>query len=926
MKRPITIAAMLFGVVFALPAAAQLQYFGYVLGGDAAMLGKTKNYTNFVHVVATMPEDAEFLARVQAINQRGLKVTIDLGQIFWCGPEYNYLCNGAGPEFWQERWNRWKTYNASILQPTKVLAVAVRDEALLFDVDLNRMQEAAAYVKSDANLAPWLKIFYIEGACKVATDQCGPYAGNNGFNRAPASLPSIDWIGVDIYGIHPASDWEFQTARSRMKTKYPGKKWIYVADGYWREDLHAQSFWPNDIHYMATIAREWYDVARADVDAILMGFFLWPSTPETNEIGSADFPCDVLAEHVSIGRAITGKTRGSTPIGTYSIDSLGVVSGWTCDPDQTVCEQNPRVDVRVDGVLVSSVLPPYNDTTFSNLQCGTETAFRFKITLPRNTAGKTITVTSDDTDTNGATVPSSCPGTPSCSWTSHLKYYGYSGSADDTTNRGLNETKGFTNFSHIAVTADPANTALRDRVAAMNARGVKGTIDLGLLLWCGTNYRTLCSDWQTRWSTWKTTNASILTADKVLALVPRAEPFNYNVNMTQYDQVTAFIKADATVGSWVKLWLIEAGCVVANGNCGAYPGSNAYFNYTGTLPSVDWIGLNTYVIHPATDSTFQLALNRIKTRFPSKPRIYVMDGFWDAGHTAVFGSNMNSARALAREWYDVAHNDPGAILLGIYSWTPFGSGTTGSRDFSCTVLAEHREIGREITLKRRNATALPFGRLEDIYDGPGTVFGYACDPDGSLCENPVIDFYSDGVLLQSLSNYPSRNDSVPASQCSTGLAQRFRGTINPWGSGHNITAKARDLDSGSTTLPSNCAENPACLWYSTSYEPKGYMEAISPSGVAAGWVCDPDAPHISTKVRLALDDGTPIGTYTTNLASEQAVADECRGGYLHRFSVQLPAWARYRTIYALAQDVAYSYYEVQLPWLCDPGDYQCTWY
>lgn len=911
--------AMLFVAFLSFPASAQIQHFGYVLGGeDNTALAKTKSFTNFTHVVAETPSDLNFLNRVKAINQRGLKVTIDLGKIFWCGPEYNYLCRDVN-NTWQQRWTEWKTYNRDILTADKVVAVTVRDEPHLFGVNLDHVQTAAAYIKSDPALS-WIKIWNVEAACKVAWDQCGNvYDGNNAFFNATSTLASIDWVGLNIYGIRPATDSTFRIARERMRAKYPGKKWLYVADGYWNAG-HAESFYPNDISIMKTVAREWYDEARADADAVLLGFFLWPSYDP--DIGSADFPCDVLEEHVSIGRAITGKQR-STPIGTFSIDSLGVVSGWTCDPGQAVCDINPRVNIMVDGVLTASIMPPYGDTSFTNLQCGTETAFRFKYTLPRSSATKTVTMVSAQNP--AAAIPSSCPQAPACSWTSHLKYFGYSGSGDDVANRGLDETKGFTNFSHIAAPADPASTLVRDRVTAMNARGLKATIDLGAMLWCGTNYRTLCSDWQSRWSAWKTTNQSILTSDKVLALVVRAEPFNYNVNMTQYQTATTHIKTDPLVGSWIKLWLVEAACVIANNNCGAYPGSNAWNNYVGTLPGVDWVGLNAYAIHPATDPTYQTALTRMKNKFPSKQRLYVMDGFWDSGHAAAFGS-ITSMRNVAREWYDIAHNDPGAVLLGVYTWSPL-SGTTSSRDFSCTVLSEHREIGREITLKRRAKTALPLGRLENIYDGSGAAVGYACDPDGSICENPVIDFKADGIAYGSTTNYPSRSDYVVNAQCGVGVAYRFRQNVNTGTSGRNVIAFARDLDSGSVTLPSNCAENPACLWFSTAYEPKGYMEAISPSGIAAGWVCDPDAPHLSTKVRLALDDGTPIGTFTTNMANEQAVADECRGGYLHRFSVQLPTWARYRTIRAFSQDALYgAAYEVQLAWLCDPADWECTWY
>ncbi|HKO55422.1 MAG TPA: hypothetical protein VJ276_06050 [Thermoanaerobaculia bacterium] len=922
MKRTTALAAMLLGLLVSFSASAQLQYFGYVFAEDAAALARTKSYTNFTHVAASIPNDPDFLAKVNTINSRGLKVTIDLGKIFWCNaPQYDRLCSGTTNSY-RQRWDAWKAYNQSILTPDKVVALTVRDEPILFGSSMADVETAAAYIKSDPALS-WIKIFYVESGCKIKGDYCGAVTdGNNGFANASNVIPSIDWIGVNDYGLHPATDSGFQLAVNRMRNKFPGKKWLYVADGFWNAG-HEQSLYPLKISDMGTIAREWYDVARADPNAVLLGVFSWNDVPDELITGSQGLPCNVLQEHAAIGRAITGKTRGAAPIGTYSIDSLGVVSGWTCDPDQSGCDSNPVVDVFADGVRVARLTTPYNDTSFTNLQCGTDKAFRFKYAIPRNTAGKTISVVSDDADTTGATVTSTCPQAPNCSWVSHLKYFGYSGSADETNNRGLDETKGFTNFSHIAVTADPADTTLRDRVAAMNARGLKATIDLGQLLWCGTNYRALCSNWQTRWSTWKTTNASILTSDKVLALVPRAEPFNYAVSMTQYDQAAAFIKADATVGSWIKLWLVEAACVVANDDCGAYPGSHAWGLYTGALPSIDWIGLNAYAINPSSDPVYQEALDKMKSRFPSKPRLYVMDGFWDDAHATAFGT-ISEMKNVAREYYDLAHNDPQAILLGVYSW-PQAPDWTTSRDFPCYVLSEHRDIGREITLKTRTRLSSPTGKLENIYDGSGTLIGNACDPDGSICENPVIDLYKDGVFFRTTTNYPSRSDYVTNAQCPAGLSFRFRDTMPQSASGFNITARARDIDSGTVTLASGCAENPACLWFSYKYPAKGYMQALSPTGVAAGWVCDPDAPQLSTKVRLALANGTPIGTYTTNLNSEQAVADECRGGYVHRFSVQLPTWARYNTIHAFALDVITGD-EVLIPWLCEPGGYECTWY
>lgn len=905
---------LLLGALFSLPATAQIQHFGYVGAADDDMgLNKTKGYSNFGHVATTIDiYDPWVHNRVTAVNQRGMKATLDLGYLLWCQDEfghYRVLCDD-----WLQRWNAWKAYHASILTPDKILAMAVRDEPFNFNINMAEYEMAAARVKADF---PWVKLWLVEAACVVATDNCGYFAHSGAFARYRGSLPNIDWIGLDIYAIHPATNQILQTARNAMKTRFPGRKWIYVADGWWAYDnSHWNAFYPNSLSYMATIAREWYDYARADPDAVLMAVFLWPTFSEG--VGSVDFPCSVIQEHTAIGRAITGKTRGSAPIGTFSIDSNGVLSGWTCDPDQTACEQNPRVNIHTDGALTTSFPVPVNDT-FTNLQCGTGVAFRFTYNLPRSSADKTVTVTGTDTDSAGATIASGCAQSPACSWTPHLKYFGYVGAGDDTQNRGLDQTKGFTNFAHIATPADLSSTFVRDRVTAMSQRGLKATIDLGLVLWCGSGspatYKNLCTDWAQRWETWKTNNASILTSDKVLGFTILDGPFGRNASMTHYDLAAAKVKTDFP---WAKTLMIEAACVV-KGQCGST--TYTLFNsYSGGLPSIDWVGLSGYGIHPATDSTYQSALTKLKNKYPAKPRAYIMDGYWDPNaHGTVFG--LSSMRSIAREWYNLARNDFGAIFLGVFTWAPL-SGTTTSRDFPCTVLSEHREIGRAITGKTRGTTGLPIGKLENVFDGSGLAVGYACDPDGTICEDPRIDFYADGILHTPTLNYPSRSDFVVNAQCGVGVAYRFRQNLGWGSSGYNVTARARDLDSGETVLSSNCAENPACLWYSNSSDPKGYMEVISPTGVASGWVCDPDAPHVSTQVRLATANGTPIGLFPTNLNSEQAVANECGGGTVHRFSVQLPSWARGHEIYAYSQDLVSG--EVQIPWLCEEGWY-CVW-
>jgi len=57
--------------------------------------------------------------------------------------------------------------------------------------------------------------------------------------------------------------------------------------------------------------------------------------------------------------------------------------------------------------------------------------------------------------------------------------------------------------------------------------------------------------------------------------------------------------------------------------------------------------------------------------------------------------------------------------------------------------------------------------------------------------------------------------------------------------------------------------------------------------------------------------------------SEQAIADQCGGGYQHRLSVQLPSWARGGPIYAYALDLVWG--KVQLSWVCYKHSY-CIWW
>jgi hypothetical protein len=520
-----------------------------------------------------------------------------------------------------------------------------------------------------------------------------------------------------------------------------------------------------------------------------------------------------------------------------------------------------------------------------------------------------------------------------------LQYFGYVGNGG--TDRVLEGTKAFTNFAHLDTTDDLNENTILDRTAAAAQRGLKVTIDIGEVLWCPLkDWRgdiiswSLCKTsanpllYQDRWQQWFAKNKSVLTQDKLIALAVLDEPFRWQVNMDEYIKAVQLVKNTFRTTSpfWVpKVWMIEGACSV-RGYCPTIGlVNNAFSQFDGSrLTDVDWVGIDEYGVNPQTDAGYQSALLAMKNKFPGKKFVYIMDTWWYPGiHDGAFGyHNYGIMTTIARAYYDLARTDPNSVVLGGFFWPQDPDpGILGAEELPCTVINEYIAIGRAITGKTRTHT-LPIGRLESIPHGTGRASGWACDPDATMCDSPPrVDFRINGSYYTT-AYYPP-NDTFLNPQCGAGIAYRFWLNLGIGSSGYPITAFASDPDFGGATLPSNCPDNPACIWYTTANEPKGYMESISPTGTASGWVCDPDAPQVASKVRLALGNGTLIGVYTTHLSSEQAVANECGGGSTHRFSVQLPSWARGVPVYAFAQDLVSG--QVQIPWLCSEGWY-CTWY
>jgi len=105
------------------------------------------------------------------------------------------------------------------------------------------------------------------------------------------------------------------------------------------------------------------------------------------------------------------------------------------------------------------------------------------------------------------------------------------------------------------------------------------------------------------------------------------------------------------------------------------------------------------------------------------------------------------------------------------------------------------------------------------------------------------------------------------------------------------------------------------------YNPKGYLEAISSTGLAQGWTCDQDAPTKSNVVDLYATNTKVTNIVRADSGSEAAIASECNGGNYHRFWIQLPSWTKGQTITAYGLDYTWFGF-TQLPCL-QPGG--CKW-
>jgi hypothetical protein len=385
---------------------AQLQWFGYVSGADYDLwLDGTASYVNFgwfatdANAASTATSD-----RLNAMAQRNLKGIVDLGQLLW-NPADGYRT--LYPDY-VSRWNTWKSANAGALTSAKLLGFSVRDEPFHTGTHIPSFELASQMVRHDY---PWAKLILIEAADTVSDDaECadpGCY-----FNSYRYATSTFDWVCVEKYAINPATDSVFLGALNKIKQTYPGRKIAYSADGWWGA-AHIANL-STSITVMRAVATEWYNVASADPDAVLLGFFIFGPFPEGTS--SLDFPPSVLEEQTRIGRLVTGRVRAQlfAPVGIFErIGTDNCARGWACDPDGAWGER-VRVDLYLDGAPAYVTYADQPSELFP--QCRSGIAHRFQTCLAIGTKGKKVTAYAHDLDSGVYQLPANCFDSPACVW------------------------------------------------------------------------------------------------------------------------------------------------------------------------------------------------------------------------------------------------------------------------------------------------------------------------------------------------------------------------------------------------------------------------------------------------------------------------------------------------------------------------------
>src|SRR3989344_2187936 len=295
-----------------LPKSDSLKYFGYYRPNEYAgqldgppphlPLLSTASYANTI-----MTLDVPFIDRAAAA---GLKGIINIQNQPFVDADWSRYMN----TLLSDGVTTYKSKIQSAYEEGKVLALSFTDEAWLREYRNNAIKQAAQRVR---DTFPNIPILYNEA-----------YSTMDAKDPAFTFPTSVDWVSFDHYIYDPRKNDAWMKYYELMKSKRsrPDQKIFIVMNAWWQPGNRFSQ------EEMATVAKNYYELAKSDPDVIGINAWVWGGYEEDRGwVGTRDLPQVVRDAHKAIGNEITGP-RGQI-LGYAGKQADGVINGWAVDYD-----------------------------------------------------------------------------------------------------------------------------------------------------------------------------------------------------------------------------------------------------------------------------------------------------------------------------------------------------------------------------------------------------------------------------------------------------------------------------------------------------------------------------------------------------------------------------------------------------------------
>ncbi|MDP5081480.1 MAG: hypothetical protein NWP87_02405 [Winogradskyella sp.] len=285
---------------------AHIEYFGFTIVDtywDDPTDSETKtNYADEIHTFSNLadilvvdPND-NLVQRTQTFADLDLKAILHLNELFFelvdnnSPSESNYDLRAD----YQERWNKFKTTNLSILNTNYIGTFYIGEEPTWNGITFTELDAVAQLLQTEF---PNIPTMIIEA-----------YPSLNDL-QVPRT---VDWIGFDRYFVkNPNSNFEFQQDWNTLQSKIsdPNQKIMIILDSHYINWAH-RDFGNIELTQMNIVAENYYELAKSNEKVIgILGYF-WPNGFDfTESIGARGMPQNVKKEYERIGREITGKNN-----------------------------------------------------------------------------------------------------------------------------------------------------------------------------------------------------------------------------------------------------------------------------------------------------------------------------------------------------------------------------------------------------------------------------------------------------------------------------------------------------------------------------------------------------------------------------------------------------------------------------------------